>query len=145
MYEVLRSVLSSHWRRKSDKSQRDSTSQCAKKSRENVLGSWHINTKKSSSAADYQFSPQPVRGGYMTQLQRYVYIYRPLRVIWHLSSKQKTRAQRAPIKALVHFSIIPIWRQGGLSVFMMAGWIPELLLIWSCFLEKMNHWLLHLQ
>lgn len=85
---------------------------CGKKSSEKLLGSWHINTQKPSSAADYQFSTQPVRGGCMTQPQRYVYIYRPLRLIWPLSSAQRTRAKIAGIKAPFHFSIIPFLRQG---------------------------------
>lgn len=52
-------------------------------------------TQKVSSAADYQFPTQPVRGGSMTQLQWYVYIYRPLRVIWPLAAK-KTKAPKSP-------------------------------------------------
>lgn len=92
--------------------EKDSTARCGKKSIENLLGSWHVNTQKSSSAADYQFSTQPVRGGCMTQLQKYVYIYRPLRLIWPLSSTEKARAKIAQIKAPFHFSTIPILRQG---------------------------------
>lgn len=37
--------------------------QCGKKSGEKLLDSWHISTQQPCSAADYQVSTQPVRGG----------------------------------------------------------------------------------
>lgn len=76
--------------------------QCVKKSNENVLGSWHINTQKPSSAADYQVSTQPVRGG-TYDLTGEVFVTEH----YVLSAAEKTRAQIALFKTPFYFSIIP--------------------------------------
>lgn len=72
----------------------ESRDRFAKQSGKNVLDSWHINTK-TERCGRLSVLHSTCEGGYVTQPLRYVYIYRPLRVIWPLSAK-KTKAPKSP-------------------------------------------------
>lgn len=100
--------------------------------------SWHINTQKAELCSWLSVPHSMCERGSMTQPQRYVYIYRPLRV------KRPLRAQRAPIKERFHFFIKPILRQGCWRVF-YDDWLescagPDMVMYFE---EKLNHLLIY--